>query len=607
VKEMMIKSEKVMKRKGLFLFIVFIFSFVLIIGQLTYIVFVEGKNYDLVVLQNAANRNASITLNAERGMILDRNGIALAESVATYTLVFDPKLLLELNDDVRDETIAHTKQFLFEHMGFNTMDLDKILKEEYNFHYHVLGKGYTYSEIKDVKDAIDTFQLIGVYYEEKFERAYPYPELASDIIGFLNADEKGDYGIEATYNEYLKGDIGRIYGAIDEDKKSELKEVEAVDGADVMLTLDYTVQRYINESIDNFLAEEQAKKIHIIIMNPNNGEIYGMANWPDFSLDNPYDVVSYVSDEEYAEMDDQDKSDVLFQLWSNENVLDAYEPGSTFKPFVFAAALEENMVDPEATYTCYGSKKVANYNIGCWKAGGHGEQTIFEGLRNSCNVVFMDIGEAIGRDIFYRYQHMFGFGAVTGIDLSGEVSARNLVYTKDQLNVTELATSAFGQGFRVTPIQLITGFSALINGGYLYEPHLMKKIYTDDQVIMANNTNLVRQVISEDVSKITREALGGVVNEGTGKKASIAGYEIGGKTGTAEKAARDDEHYVVSFIGFAPIEDPQIVTLVVVDEPVGEDINSKYAASIFVDVMEDVMPYLHIFKTTPEQDPESEE
>ncbi len=258
------------------------------------------------------------------------------------------------------------------------------------------------------------------------------------------------------------------------------------------------------------------------------------------------------------------------------------------------------MVSVDDTYECYGSKRVANHRIHCWKPGGHGEQTMFEGLENSCNVVFMDLGDAIGRELFHQYQHMFGFGSVTGLDLSGEISSRNNVFTVDELNITELATSSFGQGFTVTPIQLITGFSSLVNGGYLYEPHLMKKVYNDNQILESNNTMLIRQVISEEVSAITREALGGVVNEGTGKKASIAGYEIGGKTGTAEKWPRDDLHYIVSFIGFAPIENPEIVTLVVVDEPMGPKIDSRYAAGLFVDVMEDVMPYLHIFKSVPD-------
>lgn len=589
---MIIKSEKAMKRKGQFLFIVFICSLIVLIGQLTYIVLIEGKNYDLAVLQNAARREGSVTLNDKRGLIVDRNGIVLADSTSTYDLIFDAKLLSSQKEEVQKET----KDFLNDKLGINPKDLDDIIVEKPNSHYVIIGEGYTYTQIKEVKDAIDNYQLIGVFYREDYERVYPYPELASDVIGFLNSDFKGAQGIELSYDAFLKGEVGRIYGTIDEDNMMEVQEIEAVNGANVMLTLDYTIQKYLKDSIENYLAEEQASKIHIIVMNPNNGEILGMANWPDYNLENPYDVISHVTDEEYVDMTDLQKVELLNHLWNNEIVLDAYEPGSTFKPFVFAAALEENIISLDDTFTCYGSKQVADRRIKCWKPEGHGVQTIEEGLQNSCNVVFMEVGEAIGRDLFHKYQSTFGFGAQTGIDLSSESSARANVFSVDQLNITELATSSFGQGFLVTPIQLISGFSSLINGGYLYQPHFMKKIYTEDQIVETNDKTLMRQVVSEEVAAITREALGGVVNEGTGGKASIAGYEIGGKTGTAEKWPRDNTHYIVSFIGFAPIENPQVVTLVVVDEPVGFPVNSRFAAKIFVDVMEDVMPYLHIFK-----------
>jgi len=593
---MIIKSEKVMKRKGQFLFIVFILGFIFLIGKLTYIVMVEGKNYDLAVLQNAAKKEGSVTLNDKRGRIIDRNGIVLADSISTYGLIFDAKLLASLDEDIQN----NTKQFLYETLGISTDKIDEILATERNNNYKIIGNGYSYSEFKEVKEKIDNYQVKGIFYLEDYERKYNYPELASDIIGFVNNEFVGSNGIEAYYDNYLSGTIGRIYGTINEDKMMEVQEVEAVDGADVMLTLDFTIQRYVNEAIDNYLAEYEATKLHVIVMDPNNGEILGMANWPDYSLDNPRDVISYVSDEEYAQMTEKDRVDFLYGMWKNENVTDGFEPGSTFKPFVYATALEENKVSINTIYTCYGQKQVADYSISCWKPEGHGEQTLLEGLQNSCNVMFMEVGESIGRHTFHQYQTLFGFGALTGIDIEGEESLRGQLHTEAGLNPVELATNSFGQTFEVTPIQLISGFSSLINGGHLYEPHLMKKIYTDNQIIISDNVQKLRQVISEEVSKMTREALGGVVNEGTGKKAKIAGYEIGGKTGTAEKDDRDDVHYIVSFIGFAPIENPEIVTLVVVDEPVskpaGERINSKYAASIFVDVMEDVMPYLRIFK-----------
>lgn len=594
---MIIKSEKAMKKKGLFFFIVFILSFVGLIGQLTYIVMVEGKNYDLAVLQNAAKREGSVTLNDKRGEILDRNGIVLAKSISTYDLIFDAKLLVSQSEETR----TATKEYLFEKLGITNSYLDEILLEKANSNYVIIGKGYSYNEIKDVKEAIDNYRLIGVFYREDYERVYPYPELASDVIGFVDSDLQGTInGIEYSYNAELSGDIGRIYGTIDEDHMLEVNEIEATDGANVELTLDYTIQKYINEAVDNYFLEEDASKIHVIVMNPNNGEIYGMADYPNYSLDDPRNVKSYVGEEAFAEMTMQEQGDFLQQLWKNENITDTYEPGSTFKPITFAMALEENKVGEHDTYLCEGGLQVADRYIKCWKPGGHGEQTIEEALENSCNVAFMKIAEAIERDSFSHFQSMFGIGTKTGIDLPGEHSSANTVFTAEKLNATELATSSFGQGQFITPIQLISAFSAVINGGYLYEPHLMSKVYTDSQIIDTNSETLVRQVISEEVSSMTRLALGGVVNEGTGAKAAIAGYEIGGKTGTAETWPRVDGQYIVSFIGFAPIENPEVVTLVVVDRPVAEVVNSRFAAKVFVDVMEDVMPYLHIFKAEEE-------
>jgi stage V sporulation protein D (sporulation-specific penicillin-binding protein) len=593
VKCVLAKRSVEMKRKGFILFFVFLVAFVLLIGQLTYIVLVEGKYYDLAVLQNAAKREESIKLNDKRGLIYDRNGIVLADSVSTYDLIFDAKLLDELDASTQDKTI----NFLSKELKFSEVELRTILEEQRSSHYVILGKNYSYSEFKEVKAAIDGYLVKGLFYREGYTRIYPYPKLASDVIGFVDADLNGRIGIESVYNDYLKGTSGRIYGAVDSDKKLEVKEINAVNGANIMLTLDYSVQKHINDAIANYFETDQATRIHVIVMDPQNGEILGMANYPDYSLEQPYDVESFKTLKQFENKSD---TDILNLLWGNENVNGSYEPGSTFKPFVVAAALEENKVNEEDRYHCEGSLKVGNYRISCWEPRGHGEQTIEEALANSCNVALMEIGETIGRDIFYDYQRMFGFGAQTGIDLTGETSARVNVYERDELNIVELATSSFGQGFNLTPIQLINGFSALINGGYLYEPHLMKKIYTEEQIVTSYEPKLYRQVISEDVSHLLRQILGNVVNEGTGKKASIAGYQIGGKTGTAETSARDDSSYIVSFIGFAPVENPQVITLVVVEEPVGIKVNSRFAAKIFVDVMEDVMPYLNIFKEETE-------
>ncbi len=601
---MIIRSEKVMKRKAQLLFIVFICGFLYLIGNLTYIVMVDGKNHNLAVLRNATLRETSVDLNDKRGVITDRNGIILADSVTTYTLIFDAKLLSTLSEETQTDTIT----YLEEHFDLNPDEMWDILENRSISNYEKIGRTYSYSEFKEAKSDIDNYKVKGLFYVEGYERVYPYPELASTIIGFVNDDNEGRYGIEASYNDYLMGDPGRIYGALDEDNMLEVQEVQAVNGANVELTIDFTVQKYINDAIDNFYQEDDAKAVHVIVMDPRNGEILGMGSSEEYSLDNPYDVISYVDDETYANMTQQDKLNKLYQLWSNDSVSFAYEPGSTYKPFVYAMVLEENKVDLSQTYTCHGSTIVADTTINCWKT--HGEQTLQEGLENSCNMVFIELSKALGRDVYDSYRSAFGFGSVTGIELGEDNSLRDGLHPLNELNPVELATEAFGQTQLISPLQLITGFSALINGGDLYEAHLMRKVYTEEQLIISDNIHKQRQVISEEVSNMTKMALQSVVDDGTGAKAKISGYEIGGKTGTAEKIARDDKSYAVSFIGFAPVENPQIITLVVVDEPVlreGEArFTSRFAAGVFVDVMEDAMPYLHIFKADDEN-PEVEE
>lgn len=599
---MIIRSEKVMKRKAIFLFIVFICGFLYLIGNLTYIVMVEGKNYDLAVLRNATKREEAVELNDKRGQITDRNGIVLADSITTYHLIFDPKLLKSLKPETQTATI----DYLVDKLGYERGRLETILEKNADSNNITLGNPYSYAEFKEVKNDIDNYRVKGIFYNQDYERLYPYPEIASTIIGFVDGDNNGRTGVEASFNEYLIGDSGRTYGSIDEDNMLEIQEISAIDGANVELTIDFTIQKYIREAIDQFYEDDEAKAVHVIVMDPRNGEVLGMGSTEEYSLENPYDVISYVDDETYQNMSEQDKLDKLYQLWSNDNASFAYEPGSTYKPFVYATVLEENKVNLQDTYTCHGHTVVADTKINCWKV--HGEQTLQEALENSCNMAFIELGHALGRSTYDRYRAAFGFGSVTGLELQEERSLRGSTYMhmKDMLNPVELATESFGQTLYISPIQLITGFSALINGGDLYEAHLMRKVYTEDQLIISDNVNRQRQVISEEVSKLTKKALQSVVDEGTGAKAKIAGYEIGGKTGTAEKKDRDDQKYVVSFIGFAPVEDPQIITLVVVDEPVlreGERrFTSRFAAGVFVDVMEETMPYLHIFKA---EDPDA--
>jgi stage V sporulation protein D (sporulation-specific penicillin-binding protein) len=591
------KIQQMMKRRLFILFIIFVFIFIYLAYITSRISIVEGKRFKQQVMTQQVN-NETVQRNnilPKRGTIYDRNGIELAESIKVYNVILDPKVILLHDKKVQTQTI----KMLSEVLKMKKDTITQIIKDNPNSNYKVIGKEYTYSQVKKLKEAMDKNIIRGVFLEDYYKRIYPYNNMASDVIGFLNAEQNGKIGIEGYYNEFLKGKAGRRYGLIDEHKMISQEEVEAKDGDNVILNIDFSIQKFAEEAIDNFIEKyKEPKGINIIVMNPNNAEILAMASYPSYDLNKPYDITSFFDDTELSTMTDKEKGDFRYGLWKNFSITDTYEPGSTFKPFVFAAALEEGKVDPKVdTFECKGIVSLYGETIKCWKHEGHGVQTFKQILENSCNPGFIKVGELIGRDIYYLYQHLFGFGAVTNIDLIGEVSGRQLIYEPERLGPVELATCSFGQGFNVTPIQLITAFSSVINGGYLYQPHVMQKIISaDDKIVKVNKPKATRNVISNSTYLQTVDALKGVVNEGTGKQASIEGYKIGGKTGTAEKVPRGNEKFIVSFIGFTPADAPEVIALVIVDEPQGFNINSRYAAYIFVDLMEDVLPYMNIFK-----------
>ncbi len=592
------KPQKIMKGRAGLLFIIFILSLIFLGYKLIVIAYLDDNDYKQQVLKQQVD-NLTDTTNQvipKRGSILDSRGVALAESNQVYHVIFDPAVLVELDPEIQERTIT----FIAEQLeGVTKEELERLLSERDMSHYEVIARSLSYPKVQPIMDAKEAHEIYGVAFEEQFKREYPFSSLASDVIGFMQSDGVGLWGIEKTYDDYLTGDVGRRFGAIDLDNQIKQEDVDAVQGYDVTLNIDFTVQTYIEEAIENFYEENDALAVRVVMMNPQNGAVLGMAAYPNYDLNDPYDISHLVSEEEKAAMSNTEIADYRNTLWRNDLIFESYEPGSTFKPFTIAMALEEYLVSEDDTFICNGYKiPFENHKpIYCHKRTGHGEQTLMEALSNSCNVALMDIGLAVGRDFFYEYQRMFGFASVTNIDISGETSARNLVYTYNELNPVELQTSSFGQGFNVTPIQLITGFSALINGGNLYEPQVMKRV-TDEagRLIVQNEPQIQRKVISEEVSDQMLEALRQVVDEGTGKSASIEGYSIGGKTGTAEKNDRETKDYVVSFIGFSPTVNPEVICLVVVDDPEGENVNSRFASGIFKDIMEDVLPYLQVAK-----------
>ena len=591
-------TQRIMKGRILLLFIIFLLGIIFLAYRLIDINFFDERNYKQTVLTQQVD-NLTATTNQvipKRGSILDSMGIALAESNMVYHVIFDPKVLVSLTPEVQEATVA----FLSDNLeGVTREDLETRLETRYMSNYEIIAYSLSYPEALPIMEALEDKFIAGVGFEEQYKREYPYSTMASDVVGFLQSDGVGLWGIERIYDDYLTGETGRRFGAVDADNRIKQEDVAARQGYDVTLNIDFTIQSYIEEAIENFYAEEEALSVQVVVMDPQNGAVLGMASYPNFDLNDPYNVDDLLSEEEIALMNDQAMSDFRNTLWRNGAISDSYEPGSTFKPFTVAIALEEYLVSEDDTFYCGGSKiPFENHApIHCHKRSGHGEQTLMEALGNSCNVALMDIGLLVGRDFFYEYQRKFGFAAVTNIDQFGETSVRSLVYTREGLNPVELQTSSFGQGFNVTPIQLITAFSSLVNGGYLYEPQIMQRV-TDEEgrLIVENEPILQRKVISEEVSDKMLEALRQVVDEGTGKRAQVEGYSIGGKTGTAEKADRDTKDYVVSFIGFSPTVDPEVITLVVVDDPVGENVNSRYAAAIFKDIMEDVLPYMRVPK-----------
>lgn len=584
-----------MKRSLLILFFIFIIIFTLLMIKIYKLITEEGTEYKQdVISQMLYNQTGYNNIAPKRGNIFDRNGSVLAESIKVYNLIFDPGLLSKLSEDEQNETV----NFVSEKFNYSKEKLKDLIKNRSFSYYEKIMTDLTYNEIEHAYNDIITKKVKGVSFEEDYLRNYPNEDMMSDVIGFVNGSNHGTWGVEEYYDDFLQGVPGREFGVVNEGKYVEQQFIEEQNGNNLVLTIDQSIQYFAEEAINSYLKDYDAKSISLITMNPNNGEILAMATYPRYNLNKPYDLSSYFNEEEISAMTPNEKNIFRNSLWRNPVISDTYEPGSPYKAFVIAAALEEGCITKDDTYLCNGYKTVYGNRIECWKEEGHGVQTLGEALANSCNVALMDIADKMGKDSYYNYQRLFGFGKVTNIDLLGETSAKNLVFELDQIGPVELATGSFGQGFNITPIQLISSFSSLVNGGYVYEPYLMKKILNDDgKIVEVNKSKVVRQVISNETADTIKNMLLEVVDKGTGNTAYIDGYSIGGKTGTAEKLPRGSEKYIVSFIGFAPVENPQVITLVTIDEPQVPKSDSRYAARIFKEMMEDTLPYLNIYPT----------
>lgn len=602
-----------MKNRLLFVFVACMAVFLLLIVNLILINVRSGKEYEQVVLAQQGSNSAPIPYR--RGDIIDANGTTLATTKKIYNLILEPKNILEKKEN-KEITVKALKKYF----GFSDAEITEFLADE-NSYYEIAKKDLDYEQVKPFKDYLETDEgakVRGVLFEEKYERVYPNKELACHLIGYTIGTNDGQGGIEGAYDHYLNGSNGREYTYINDDN-SIAKSIESpVNGYNLVTSIDANIQAIVQEKVENYMATEGAANVSVLVMDPKNCNILALYNSHGFDPNDAYEIEAvryqFKTDQEFEDFKnnatDEETVEALAKVWRNFVVSDVFEPGSTYKTFTIAGALEEAVVDENYKHVCDGGEQVDTYYIQCHIAGYgsvHGELTLSEALENSCNDVLMDIAKREGAATFDKYQKLFGFGQATNVDIPGEPSDadfESVIYHEDTLNITELATSSFGQGPCVSMMQLCTAFCSVINGGYYYEPSVVQRIEDENGNIIDNLENvLVRRTVSEDVSAIMRQQLFMVVEQGTGQKAAVEGYSIGGKTGTAEKLPRGNGKYMISFIGFAPVEDPQVVVYVVVDEPNTEDQSTSAASSyLFADIAVDLFPYMNIYKSNDNYD-----
>ena len=598
------RFSKRMQKKLVMLFVAIVLAFVFLVGRITYINAASGDKYTKVVLDQ--QQYDSRTIPFKRGDIVDRNGTKMATSERVYNVILDVKVMMSDKD-----YIEPTIEVLKDCFGIEEDKVRELMDKSPSSRYNILQKGVDYAKAKEFekidKDDKKYPDVKGIWLEEDYIRTYPYNTLASDVIGFTVDGNVGSNGIEASYNSILNGTDGREYGYLDDSSSFERTVKEADNGSTVVSTIDLQVQNIVEKHILEFNDEhknettpgEGSKNTAVIVMNPQNGEILAEASYPNYDLNNPRDMSKYYSEEELAAMPDDEKIEKLNELWNNFCISDTYEPGSTFKPFTIAAGLETGILTGDENYVCGGVLHVGDHDIHCSNRDGHGPQTLKQSLENSCNVALMEIGQSIGTEEFCRYQKLFGFGEYTGIDLPGEGSTEGLLYTPENMDAASLATNAFGQNLNVTMTQMVAAFSSLINGGDYYKPHVVKQIQDDNGNVTENRDPvLMKKTVSKETSDILKDYMLGVVQEGTGSLAAVEGYDVGGKTGTAEKLPRGNGKYLVSFIGYAPQENPEVVVYVVVDEPnVPGQASSSYATELSSKIMTEIFPYLGIEKS----------
>lgn len=572
------KNKTFHKKKIL---VVFLAAFILIlylIGRLVYLMVFDAEYYQQKA-EDLHERERDI--KAARGEIIDRNGTVLATNRTVCTI------------SVIHSQIENPEKVIEKLSEFLEMDADQVRKKVEK----ISSIERIQSNVdKRTGDKIRNLGLAGVKVDEDFKRYYPYNELASKVLGFTGGDNQGIVGLEVKYEKYLKGINGKILTTTDA-RGIELDGVaedrlEPEAGNTLRISLDYTMQKYALQMAEKVRTEKQADKVGIILMNPQNGEIYAMVNVPEFDLNQPF----MLNNEETGEnLTDEQRQDALNQMWRNGCINDTYEPGSTFKIITASAGLEEGVVHLTDQFSCPGYKVVEDRRIRCHKVGGHGAENFVQGIQNSCNPVFIEVGLRIGVDRFFDYFRQFGLMDLTGVDIPGE--AGTIMHKKENVGQVELATISFGQSFQITPIQLATTVSALVNGGRRVTPHFgMEVLSAEGKKVKTFRYNAKKHIVSEKTSQTMRELLESVVAEGAGKNAYVEGYRIGGKTATSQTLPRSANKYISSFVGFAPADDPQILGMCVIYNPQGVYYGGTIAAPVIGKIFENILPYLGIEK-----------
>ncbi len=592
------------QKKLVVLFAIILLAFVGLSIRLVWICQKDGEKYKKQILSQ--QEYDSKTLPYKRGEILDANETKLAYSEKVYNLVVDARVI---NASKAENAMEETLSALGRYFGVDTAAVrDHIMTNKDN-QYYVVQKALEYDKVAPfLEEQKENKSIVGIWFEEEYKRKYPYSTLASSVIGFTGSDNNGTFGLEEYYNDTLNGTNGREYGYLTEDSTLERTTISAEDGHTIVTSIDVNIQNIVEKYIQQFNeahkgefreGEDGSTNTGVIVMDPNTGNVLAMADYPNFDLNNPKDLTAFYSEEEIAAMTDEQMYECLNKIWRNYCISDTYEPGSVSKAMTIATGLDTGKLSGNESYNCEGVMEVSKHKIRCHKRIGHGTLTLSQCLEQSCNMGLIQIANVVGKDTLTKYLYDFNIGLKTNIDLAGEARTNTLVYDPDNMVASDLAISSFGQGYMVNMIQMTAAFSSIINGGKYYEPHVVTEIRNaDGTTIEKIQPRVLKQTISSTTSDEMRVYLANVCSLGTGTTAVPAGYLIGGKTGTAEKQPRGTGDYVVSFMGYAPADDPQVVVYVVIDEPNVEDQpHSSFAMELAQGIFTEILPYMNVFRT----------